>query len=218
MDIDQTFKIVNDSLLNTQGLANITYQFQYLLEDGCASADVIANYSVVGRASAGSDGALTICKNEPIDVIAGLGGNISSGGQWYDASSNPVASFIEAGGLNVPGNYNYSYIVGNGVCPDDTSVVTVNVLSTCDYLSVEETILEGLSIFPNPTSGMINLTWEDQGTPTILEVKDAQGKSVYLSEIKGSNAKIDLSNFERGVYLLILTNENGTGTYRVVKQ
>lgn len=218
VDIDQTFKIVNDSLLNTQGLANITYQFQYLLEDGCASADVIANYSVVGRASAGSDGALTICKNEPIDVIAGLGGNISSGGQWYDASSNPVASFIEAGGLNVPGNYNYSYIVGNGVCPDDTSVVTVNVLSTCDYLSVEETILEGLNIAPNPTNGLVNLTWKDLGTTTTVEVKDAQGKRVYWSELKGSNAKLDLSNYEAGVYLLVLTNENGTGTYRVVKQ
>lgn len=218
IDLDGTFKIVDDTLFNTKGLADGTYQFQYELTDGCASDAVIGNYTVVAKSSAGTDGGLTICKNEPVDLLSGLGGTINSGGQWYDPSNSATSSFLGAGSLSVAGNYNYTYIVSNSVCPEDTAIVSVSVQSTCDFLTIEEKGIDGLAIYPNPSTGVFTITWNNQGMDTQIEVVDAQGKRIQKMEVKGSSAKLDLTSFEAGVYILSLTNETGTSTYRIVKQ
>lgn len=219
IDLDGTFKIVNDSLFNTNGLASNNYQFEYRLVDGCAFDGVIGNYNVVSRASAGSDGSISVCKHEPIDAFLGLAGTITTGGQWFDASNNPIpTSFIGTGTLNVAGTYNYSYIVGNNVCPDDSSVVSITVLSTCDYLTIEEIETFNLEIAPNPSNGLFNLRWEKNSNETVIEVLDLNGKMIVQQMVQTDSTQIDLSSLEAGVYLLKLSNKSVSGTYRLVKQ
>lgn len=220
-DIDFTYHIVNDSLFNTSGLAYQVYNFEYRLTDGCATDAVVASYQVYPPSTAGTDGSLTICKNEPFSLMTALGGTIQSGGQWYDYQPNPINSAnVPMGTLANPGNYNYNYIVGNGVCPDDTSIVTVAVLSNCDFTGIEENSTTSFNLYPNPTSNEVNLIFTPVSETTTFELLDVNGKILATSSIESgqSTHTMNVSTYEPGVYLIRMSNENSSNTQRVVVQ
>ncbi|MCT4560853.1 MAG: T9SS type A sorting domain-containing protein [Crocinitomicaceae bacterium] len=221
VDLDGTFHIEDDSLFNTSGLAYETYNFEYRLEDGCAMDSTVAQYQVYAPSMAGDDGSITICKNEPGSLVSAVGGTFDAGGTWYDFGNNPKNDGnIALGELNIPGNYNFSYIVGNGVCPDDTSIVTVSVLSNCDFWSVDELAKEGISVFPNPTRDYVQVTFESAMNNVAVTVTDANGKVIQtLNKENNSNlVSVDLSGLETGVYFLKIESETFSGVERIIKQ
>lgn len=74
-----------------------------------------------------------------------------------------------------------------------------------------------ISISPNPTSGIINVNFA-QDTKGTAEVFDVSGKLI-LKESLNANLKIDISNKESGVYMVVLKDENGAPfkTEKVIK-
>ena len=115
---------LNDSIFNSIGLGYQVYNFEYEVVDGCASDSVIQQIEVYGPSSAGDDGTINACLNEPIDLLMGLNGNVDLGGTWYDPTNTITQSAIIT---STAGSFNFDYITGNGVCPDDTSNVIVVV-------------------------------------------------------------------------------------------
>lgn len=220
-DIDGTFHIVDDTLFNTGGLAYEVYSFEYQLVDGCATDEVIATYEVYAPSSAGTDGSFTICKNEPASLVSAVGGTFDAGGTWYDFGNNPKTDGnVALGELNIPGNYNFTYIVGNGVCPDDTSIVTVSVDATCDFWSVDELEKAGISVFPNPTRDYVMVTFDSAMNGVSLTVTDANGKVIQVlsKENNASVVSVDLNGLETGVYFLKIESETFSGVERIIKQ
>lgn len=220
-DIDLTYHIVNDSLFNTTGLAAETYQFEYQLKDGCAEDAVIASVQIYPESKAGTDGTLEICKNEPTGLFDGLGGTYDAGGTWFDANNQAKAtSNVEYGELNVAGQYNFTYIVGNGVCPNDTSIVSVSVLASCDFTGLEEGEITRLSVHPNPTSGIVYLQSNSELDYSV-EVRDINGKLIQTlsnEKLNGVGLAIDLSDVESGVYLINVVNNQTTKTMRIMRK
>lgn len=219
-DLDGTFHIVNDTLFNTNGLAYQTYQFEYRLTDGCATDGEIATFQVYPPSQAGTDGAITICKNEPTSLTGALGGTFSAGGQWYNASGVAIANGnIPYGGLSVPGTYNYKYVVGNGVCPNDTSIVTVSVLANCDFTGLDDLNAGGFKVYPNPTTGVVNVQFMNITGESNLEVRDMHGRLLAELPVNNltENLTVDLSNYDRGMYFLNLSGSQLTARQRVVK-
>lgn len=221
-DIDGTFHIVNDTAFSTNGLAYQVYNFEYRLEDGCAFDSIVTQFEVYAPSSAGNDGTLTICKNQAVGLFSGLSGTVNTGGMWY--SPNGVAkagSNVEVGELSVAGNYNFKYIVGNGVCPDDTSIVNVTVQPNCDFLNVGELVKEGIEVFPNPTNGTVFITSTQADIDYSIEVTDVNGRTISQTSKVNLASKahtVDLSSFENGVYFINLQTVDGKATYRMVKQ
>ncbi|MFA5670678.1 MAG: GEVED domain-containing protein, partial [Balneolaceae bacterium] len=107
--------LVDDTLFNVQYLPAGSYEVYYVERFVCYDTTV-ATINVFGPSSAGIDGADTVCKNEPIDLFAALGGNLDLGGVWYDFSNTALPN-SQPKAQPIPGNYNYIYIVSNGVCP-----------------------------------------------------------------------------------------------------
>jgi hypothetical protein len=143
-----------------------------------------------------------------------LNGVVDLFGQWYDPSNNPANENVTT--LNFAGNYNYDYIVGNGVCPDDTSNVVVTVTS-CNHLSIDEEIFEGVSIHPNPTAGILFI---ESGIQFDMTITDANGRfvSTNTTSVAIGTTSVDLSTVERGVYFVNLTNGTSSKVYRVIVQ
>ena len=73
---------------------------------------------------------------------------------------------------------------------------------------VEENLVSGTSIYPNPTSGMVNIVCKGQQTVTIINMV---GQKVFESPCDG-RLQIDMKAFGTGVYAVIVGNE----TQRVV--
>jgi hypothetical protein len=51
----------------------------------------------------------------------------------------------------------YSCITTSDNCPADTTVFTIPVDQGCDYLSIDKDLLSDISVYPNPTSDLLNI-------------------------------------------------------------
>jgi hypothetical protein len=204
----------------TTGLAAILFEFTYTLQDGCASDASHAYVDVFAPSSAGNNGTFTVCKNEPFNLLMGLTGTVDMGGTWYDPSNIALGGNIDTA-ANIPGSFNYDYIVGNGVCPDDTSTVLVIVDGTCDFTAGIEALSGELSIYPNPSSDIVTI---DNGLGLAIdriELLDMSGRVVYAvakGNFTNASPQLNLSTLTTGVYLLKLQAGNQTFTERLIKQ
>ena len=80
--------------------------------------------------------------------------------------------------------------------------------------NIELDIIEA-KIYPNPA--IDNLSIETKEVVQRLEVYDALGRKVVSKIPNQNNFSIDISNFERGIYILKLQTKEGIGSYKIVK-
>jgi hypothetical protein len=204
----------------TTGLATVFFEFTYELVDGCASDDVHAYVDVFPASSAGVNGTFTVCKNEPFNLLAGLSGTVDMGGYWLDPSNNPISGNIDTAS-NIPGNFNYDYIVTNGVCPADTATVLVVVDGSCDFTAGIESLTGKFAVYPNPSSDVINIENGLDIAIDAIELLDMSGRVVLVAQKGTFNnelAQVHISNLTTGVYTLKLTSGEQVFTNRIIKQ
>lgn len=85
------------------------------------------------------------------------------------------------------------------------SSVTVNSCVTgLNELSGNE-----LQIYPNPGNGLLNVNLNYAGGAVIMEIFDALGKSVFVTEIINYSNTYDISYLKNGMYMYRLTAKNG---------
>ncbi|MBK7383319.1 MAG: T9SS type A sorting domain-containing protein [Flavobacteriales bacterium] len=83
-------------------------------------------------------------------------------------------------------------------------------------ISVSElTPLEGVSVSPNPTNGLLTVRSINAGTHTI-QVLNALGEVLMTDRFAGSTS-IDLGSFAAGVYLVRVSTPNGVSVQRVTR-
>lgn len=212
--------IVDDTLLNVSLLPSGSYDAYYIVPGGCEDDTTVATINVFPLSSAGQNGNLEVCLNQPIDLFSGLNGNVDLGGTWYDPSNNPIAG-SQPVASNLPGNYNYDYIVSNGVCPSDTSLLVVTVDGSCDYLSIGEEKLAEIAVYPNPATDVINISNPSNSEALRIQMLDMNGRVVISDEnalVNVSDASINIEHLQKGIYTLRIYNEDGQRTFRIVKQ
>jgi hypothetical protein len=211
--------IVNDSLLNVELLPSGSYDVLWVTVGGCTNDTTVATVTVFPPSSAGINGTITVCRNQPINLFEGLSGNVDMGGTWYDPQNNPLPN-SQPQASNIPGSFNYDYVVSNGVCPADSTFVEVIVDGDCNFLSLGEEQFAELSVYPNPATDVINIANPSNLGELGVEMLDINGRVVYASSSLLMNtdaATVDISRFERGVYTLRIFNNDGQSTFKVVK-
>lgn len=218
IDLPNTSQVINGSDFATTVLASQVYDFEYRVQLGCSYDSIVGQVEIYPPSSAGDNGQITVCKNEPINLYYGLTGTVDLGGTWYDPQDNAVSSNLPSSG-NIPGQFNYDYVAGNGVCPDDTALVLVIVDGTCDWTNVEEVQIGGITVFPNPTSDNLNIVSNGEHEDLAIVLVDMNGKVVYNSDkalVSGNQVTVDITGLTTGVYMLQLSNDNASNTYRIV--
>ncbi|TAE78346.1 MAG: T9SS C-terminal target domain-containing protein [Bacteroidetes bacterium] len=73
------------------------------------------------------------------------------------------------------------------------------------------------SVWPNPTDNEVYIKANNAEQFT-YELYNTTGNLVIKSSILATEAKLDLSNTEHGIYYLKLTTTTGTSYHKVVKQ
>ncbi len=133
--------------------------------------------------------------------------------QWINcATETPIAGATSAT-YTATANGSYAVIVTNAAgCSDTSDCINVTQLSVSD---LDE--LVSISLYPNPTSGIIHFTMNPELKANAL-VLDAQGKVVIKATNIENASEISLANFENGVYMVQLNTANGSKMFRVVKQ
>ena len=73
-----------------------------------------------------------------------------------------------------------------------------------------------IHIYPNPFQNEFFI--ENSGTfPLKLQINDMKGNKIYYSEIRQRNTSINLSNFEPGIYLILLKTDNNWLAKKIIK-
>ena len=84
------------------------------------------------------------------------------------------------------------------------------------FAGLEETINESVAIYPNPTSGDVMISWEED--VQFIEIKDSKGKLLNKINVENLNETlVDLSSYSNGVYFIHVNSTDGHSVYNIVK-
>tara|TARA_B110000459_G_C16603201_1_gene492184 strand:+ start:125 stop:2509 length:2385 start_codon:yes stop_codon:yes gene_type:complete len=85
-------------------------------------------------------------------------------------------------------------------------------------LSINDFGFDNFMLYPNPTNDFVNF---DNSTLKFknLEVINLIGQSILKLNLEDSNQnKLDISNFEKGLYLFKFSNKNDLRTFKIIKE
>jgi hypothetical protein len=103
------------------------------------------------------------------------------------------------------GNYNVMCIAINGVCPNDTSWSTIQVINDVG-ISENTTIFK---IYPNPVVNKLTIEFKNMGLNTALYILDSRGRTVKSIHIESTLSTINTTDLVKGIYFIkIVTDEN----------
>lgn len=72
-----------------------------------------------------------------------------------------------------------------------------------------------VSVYPNPTNGLLNINVENSNHFN-YQIFNMIGQNVMNGDVDGSEAKVDMSNLEKGVYFVSIFDENEKFVERII--
>jgi hypothetical protein len=192
------------------------YQWNLGETDSCIEASHSGSYYVIVT---DSNGCTDTSASVPVTVYPASTVTITQNGdtlnssmgsmyQWY-RNGNPVNGADAAAYIAIePGSYTVTATDING-CPDSS---TPTIIIT----GINNLVEQNISLYPNPTSDIWQLTVDNSLLGSKIEVFDDNGKTVYESQI--SNLKTEINfNAASGVYLLRISGDKVSLLRKLVK-
>ena len=159
-----------------------------------------SNNTVIQQAAHTDFTASTVCEftlNMPsegcyrLEVLDSYGDGISSG---YIRLFNGTTQLFNATGTSF----------------SDKLVVMISI----GTVNIDDVTFEDMVIFPNPTSNVININSESNIQQ--VELYNLQGQRVAMET--GNVKTLSLNSLSSGMYIMKVTTDNGTSTYKVSKR
>lgn len=148
--------------------------------------------------------------------------------QWLDCNnSNKPISGATNRSYTTKTSGDYAVALTRGACKDTSTCMNVVVTGTEEIRTVKPSTKlisdYELRIFPNPTKGIVNLTFQSPSTETIqINIQDMLGKLVYSNHFnktgKNLETTVDLSETPSGVYLIQCVSREGIVVRRIMVQ
>jgi len=77
---------------------------------------------------------------------------------------------------------------------------------TPSNLSIADSQLANISVYPNPSKGILNVSLPANLGKTTLYLNDIQGRRILTKETSNTNEVLNIDNFSDGVYILTIQN------------
>lgn len=130
----------------------------------------------------------------------------------------PFETLTDLNGLNADGTWTLR--VEDAYNGDGGSITGVKLI-ICNIeppLSIDENTFSELKVYPNPTTGIINI---DLGNTvlennSVIKLYDIQGRMITTKEMNSSIDNLNISNLSDGVYMLSIENGTSKTTKKIV--
>lgn len=150
-----------------------------------------------------------ISNNSPEDWVVSLcgptncytPGSSKSGTGEVIKVSEKIQIFEVNWTANSAGKGEIVYEITDMAMPTDKRLVTFKLEAAFPTATEESKVKSFTNLFPNPTKGMLTVELPDNSYSEI-NILDIAGKTVYSQKINELNTKLDLSNLEKGTYIL----------------
>ena len=149
----------------------------------------------------------TICVNHTLDLDAGMANS-------YLWSTGETTQIITVDGPTLgAGTYNFDVTITdvNGCTDMDAIVVTVDPCT-----GITEANALGLSVYPNPSNGIINYNLESANVESNIRVTSIGGQLIYQETVRSNAGTIDISGISKGVYILTVESNNVISNLRLI--
>lgn len=143
----------------------------------------------------------------------------------YSTTNTNTSSFVAIGSMITATST--SWATYTGVIPADAKYLMINYNTNYQYYlviddlrieanheepsSIEDAVAGSVAVFPNPTTGIVNIAAEGL---TNVKVYDVTGR-VVMNTVESS---FDISELEAGVYFVNVATVNGSAVKRIVKE
>lgn len=185
---------VQDLTITLEGPASLGSPVIVLQQEACAGEDDIdCTYDDAGTFPTCVGTPAISGSIAPVDSLSVLN-NLIADGTWILRVEDP---YNEDGGAITNFNIN--------ICRVQASL-----------LDVTNNPLLDTKVYPNPTSGVINIVIPALNEKTNLTVYDLQGRMVYSQETNQVENTIGLTGIQDGVYLIQIENASGSITKKIV--
>jgi methionine-rich copper-binding protein CopC len=153
-----------------------------------------------------------------------------------DTEFDPTATDDNCGIASIVNDFNSTSTLAGEQLPEGTTTIVWTVTdnagntTTCsfnvlvnEYVGIADLSANGILIYPNPTSGIINLTgFNEPVSVKNLEITDITGKTIQSSSNfqinQFSNYEIDLSGFDSGIYIVKISTDKEIFTSKLIKK
>lgn len=134
------------------------------------------------------------------------------------------STWVDSGSNNHQELSSYSFTKGptssKTTAVGDKYVNTIVMDWVASGLNVNENISPNtkVTIYPNPTAGIFDIEFKNE--IKLIKVSNLLGQVVYEEKVAqsaaGTKKNMDLSRFENGIYIINVSNNEGTSNYKVV--
>jgi hypothetical protein len=118
-----------------------------------------------------------------------------NGSQWVQIADNYTAG----GGCSI--FYNNELYCGGKLQIFSDGVFFDNLVKLQGTSSIEETVKQQITIFPNPTKNIISIKGEKNMNQS-FSIYDQMGREVFKGKLNGISTEINLSGLSKGIYTL----------------
>lgn len=149
----------------------------------------------------------------PSEITLGVGAYMAAAELYSNGGTNTI-SIVDDKTVAQPGVTSGIYIPGDQSYTNGVAIGVQLLIGDQWGVGLDEATLEGISIYPNPSNGIVNVSVVKNEEVSIT-VYDMLGQ-VVLTKIADGTTSIDLTGNGTGMYMVKVSNNNGSIVERVV--
>lgn len=109
------------------------------------------------------------------------------------------------------------FVTNGGTQGTNSNIIGLDLFSIERTLGTDSFFKSNFSVFPNPTSQMLNIKNTNNVSIESIQMTDMNGR--ILKQFQGNSIanQINVSDLNAGIYVLKITSDQGTGTTKIVK-
>lgn len=138
----------------------------------------------------------------------------------YDTNGDLLDGFIVS---NTPDSINFFGVISDVAIGSiemagelESGELFGNLSFGFDALSVKDNSLSGFNFYPNPTTGVLNV--RANNNIESVSIFSLLGQKVLTTKIGAISSDINLGGLSSGTYIMEVTVEGKTGTYKITKK
>lgn len=99
-----------------------------------------------------------------------------------------------------------------------TATLRLDSINFTSVLSNNEYLASNLSVYPNPTKNIINISNSLNAVVENVVLTDLNGRVVKRQNIDAAEGQVNISDLATGIYMMNVTTNQGTATKKVIKE